>query len=154
MSQPGPFPDFSRPFVVYMTRLSVRYAVPMLMLALSACFDRSNAAPSADRAATGDVSRDSAHHVVHAGVTAITAAAAAARKETDTNGTTKAEAPPPSRNHRDSVALASMTKPDSVLDRKWPVKMPEPLAGAIFPTNRVVAYYCNPLSKKMGVLGE
>ncbi|MEP6999240.1 MAG: hypothetical protein ABI969_02095 [bacterium] len=58
------------------------------------------------------------------------------------------------RSHRDSVALASMTKRDSVLDVKWPVKGPEPLPGAIFPAKRVVAFYGNPLVKKMGVLGE
>ena len=60
----------------------------------------------------------------------------------------------PKRPRRDSVALESMTKPDSVLDKLWPVKMPAPLAGAILPNKRVVAYYGNPLSKKMGVLGE
>jgi hypothetical protein len=60
----------------------------------------------------------------------------------------------PKRSHRDSVALASMTGPDSVLDRKWPVKMAAPLPGAIFPSNRVIAFYGNPLVKKMGVLGE
>lgn len=60
----------------------------------------------------------------------------------------------PSRDRRDSVALASMTKGDSVLDKLWPVKMKEPLPGAIFPYKRVVAFYGNPLEKKMGVLGE
>ena len=60
----------------------------------------------------------------------------------------------PKRSHRDSIALASMTKADSVLDGKWPVKLPEPLPGAVFPANRVVAFYGNPLVKKMGVLGE
>ena len=60
----------------------------------------------------------------------------------------------PKRPRRDSVALASMTKPDSALDAKWPVKMPPQLPGAIFPANRVIAYYGNPLVKRMGVLGE
>jgi len=60
----------------------------------------------------------------------------------------------PKRDRRDSVALASMTKPDSVLDAKWPVKMPEPLPGALLPYHRIVAFYGNPLEKKMGVLGE
>jgi hypothetical protein len=32
--------------------------------------------------------------------------------------------------------------------------MPEPLPGAILPAKRVVAYYGNPLSRRMGVLGE
>ncbi len=36
----------------------------------------------------------------------------------------------------------------------WPVKTPYPLSGAIFPYNRVVAFYGNLYSKKMGILGE
>ncbi len=36
----------------------------------------------------------------------------------------------------------------------WPVKSPVPLPGAIFPFNRVVAFYGNLYSKKMGILGE
>jgi hypothetical protein len=36
----------------------------------------------------------------------------------------------------------------------WPVKGPEPLPGAILPSRRIVAYYGNPLSKQMGVLGQ
>lgn len=37
---------------------------------------------------------------------------------------------------------------------RWPVKAPYPLAGAILPYNRVVAFYGNLYSKKMGILGE
>lgn len=37
---------------------------------------------------------------------------------------------------------------------KWPAKAPYPLPGAIFPYNRVIAYYGNLFSKRMGVLGE
>ena len=37
---------------------------------------------------------------------------------------------------------------------KWPVKAPYPLAGAIFPYNRVIAFYGNLFSKRMGILGE
>jgi hypothetical protein len=36
----------------------------------------------------------------------------------------------------------------------WPVKGPAPLPGAILPAKRIVAYYGNPLVKKMGILGE
>ncbi len=36
----------------------------------------------------------------------------------------------------------------------WPVRCPVPLPGSILPSKRIVAYYGNPLSKKMGVLGE
>ena len=37
---------------------------------------------------------------------------------------------------------------------KWPAKAPYPLAGAIFPYNRVIAFYGNLYSKRMGILGE
>jgi hypothetical protein len=38
---------------------------------------------------------------------------------------------------------------------RWPVKaQPEPLEGAILPFKRIVAYYGNLYSKRMGVLGE
>jgi hypothetical protein len=38
---------------------------------------------------------------------------------------------------------------------KWPVKnAPYPIAGAVLPFNRIVAYYGNLYSKKMGALGE
>ena len=36
----------------------------------------------------------------------------------------------------------------------WPPKMPQPLPGSILPGKRIVAYYGNPQSKKMGALGE
>lgn len=37
---------------------------------------------------------------------------------------------------------------------KWPAKGPYPLPGAIFPYNRVIAFYGNLYSKRMGILGE
>ena len=36
----------------------------------------------------------------------------------------------------------------------WPVKGPTPASGAIVPAKRIIAYYGNPLSKRMGILGE
>jgi hypothetical protein len=45
----------------------------------------------------------------------------------------------------------NMSARDSAL---WPVKGPEPLPGAILPEHRIVAFYGNPLSRKMGILGE
>ncbi len=36
----------------------------------------------------------------------------------------------------------------------WPLKLPQPLPGSILPAKRIVAYYGNPKSKKMGALGE
>lgn len=48
-----------------------------------------------------------------------------------------------------ATSTATSTKP-----RLWPVEGPYPNAGAILPFKRVVAYYGNFYSKRMGVLGE
>jgi hypothetical protein len=44
--------------------------------------------------------------------------------------------------------------PDFAQRCGWPVSFPEPLPGSILPDKRIVAYYGNPLSKKMGALGQ
>ena len=44
--------------------------------------------------------------------------------------------------------------PEFALQCGWPVKCPPPLPGSILPGKRIVAYYGNPLSKRMGALGE
>jgi hypothetical protein len=44
--------------------------------------------------------------------------------------------------------------PDFAAAMGWPVEGPAPRAGAILPARRIVAYYGNPLSRRMGVLGE
>jgi hypothetical protein len=48
--------------------------------------------------------------------------------------------------------LSIMANGDS--SGRWPVKTQYPLAGAILPFKRVVAYYGNLYSKQMGILGE
>jgi hypothetical protein len=60
-----------------------------------------------------------------------------------------------------SAARRDSTRPgrdssakDRELAARWPVKGPAPLPGSILPGHRIVAYYGNPLSKRMGVLGE
>ena len=57
------------------------------------------------------------------------------------------------RNAHDSVSfLSAISRGRKSLD-KWPVEK-DPLSGAVLPAKRIVAFYGNPLSKKMGVLGE
>ena len=47
------------------------------------------------------------------------------------------------------------SQPKKVEPQLWPVaNAPTPLPGAILPAKRIVAYYGNPLSKRMGILGE
>ncbi|HJU72952.1 MAG TPA: hypothetical protein VJ717_04335 [Gemmatimonadaceae bacterium] len=67
------------------------------------------------------------------------------------------------RSRRDSSAQCDSPCPrkspnDSAVRRRsapeWPVKGPAPLPGSILPNKRILAYYGNPLSKRMGILGE
>ena len=48
--------------------------------------------------------------------------------------------------------MANLANGDST--GRWPVKAPYPLAGAVLPFYRIVAFYGNLYSKKMGILGE
>ena len=78
--------------------------------------------------------------------------AAAAKPARDTAIETPVPAIQPLDTADYDQKLVLMTNTDS--SGKWPVKGPYPLAGAILPFNRIVAYYGNLYSKNMGALGE
>ena len=59
----------------------------------------------------------------------------------------------PGRNKHDSLTFASAVAFGRRQAAKWPTS-PAPLPGAILPSHRIIAFYGNPLSKRMGVLGE
>jgi hypothetical protein len=102
---------------------------------------------------------------------AIVAADSTAQRDTTLTDSSRGETPradsatSDSSKSRDSLKLRgskklpskvkpspfSLTPADSA---RWPVPAPEPLPGSILPEHRIVAYYGNPLSKRMGVLGE
>ena len=64
--------------------------------------------------------------------------------------------PPKSTTSKPTPKAPAKTvpKPKPVDPPKWPVDAPDPLPGSILPAKRIVAFYGNPLSKRMGVLGE
>ncbi len=53
-----------------------------------------------------------------------------------------------------SVKYRAGEDPVAAAEAGWPVKGPRVLPGAVLPTKRIVAYYGNPLSRRMGALGE
>jgi hypothetical protein len=59
----------------------------------------------------------------------------------------------PGRSKKDSLALVSAVRV-GMKDTRWPVSTAAPLPGSILPEKRIIAYYGNPLSKRMGILGE
>ena len=57
------------------------------------------------------------------------------------------------RTKKDSLALVKAVTA-GLENTSWPVKTPAPLPGSILPARRIIAFYGNPLSKRMGILGE
>jgi hypothetical protein len=57
------------------------------------------------------------------------------------------------RTSKDSLALVKAVRA-GMENANWPVKTQQPLPGSILPARRIVAFYGNPLSKRMGILGE
>jgi len=60
---------------------------------------------------------------------------------------------PKSRTRADSISLVNTVRA-GLKHPGWPVRGPAVAAGSILPAKRIVAFYGNPLSKKMGILGE
>jgi hypothetical protein len=51
-------------------------------------------------------------------------------------------------------AAKSTTAAKAKAEPVWPVDKPDVLSGSILPAKRIVAFYGNPLQKRMGILGE
>jgi hypothetical protein len=149
-----------------------------LLVVLAACGGNDDSAVSARDSSAGNISADSA--AARADTAAIRAAAAehpasvgpakdsstgnASAKSDSTTGKTRRTGPDSAIRIVAAVQLKARTKADSISmvaeirsglkNSAWPVRRPPPLPGAILPARRIVAFYGNPLSKKMGILGE
>ena len=87
-------------------------------------------------------------------VIAVDSATLAARAKADSANPPAITVPSvPGRSKKDSLALVSAIR-GGMKVTGWPVKTADPLPGSILPNKRIVAYYGNPLSKRMGILGE
>jgi len=74
------------------------------------------------------------------------------KKGADTTAAAPVSYPPINHSQYDSL-MKRLANGDTT--GKWPVKnTPYPLPGAILPYHRIIAYYGNLYSKKMGILGE
>ncbi len=68
--------------------------------------------------------------------------------------TTVIKSAPRAEISKPKVKYNSGEDPEFAKQKGWPVKSPPPLTGALLPQKRIVAYYGNPQSKRMGALGE
>jgi hypothetical protein len=73
---------------------------------------------------------------------------------TSRGGAQDSARPKPTKAPRAVKTKAVHEKPKPVVEEpKWPVDAPAPLPGSILPQKRIVAFYGNPLQKRMGILG-
>jgi hypothetical protein len=141
------------------SRASVRVLAALLApaLGLAGCADRKPSRPEAQ-------ARTAAPAATAAYSSAASPAPAAARFAPMTAATPTSGGTPPKPVELKKAPPAQITAPktrynageDPDFAKKcgWPVKCPAPLPGSILPAKRIVAYYGNPLSKRMGALGE
>lgn len=113
-------------------------ALLFLLLALAGCMDRKPAAETAK----GDEARPEVPVATFAPMTAPHG------KEVRISSKPAPQITVP------KVKYKAGEDPDYAKQCGWPVRCPDPLPGSILPGKRIVAYYGNPLSKKMGALGE
>ena len=91
---------------------------------------------------------------LHADSTPVTAGAdtvSRSRHSTIPAGDSVSPKPAAAPNAKPRRSAFNISSGDSA---RWPVKAPPPLPESIIPEHRIVAFYGNPLSKRMGILGE
>lgn len=100
-----------------------------------------------DEIAAADTATRTAGEAIRLALAEATAAAAADSAALAADSTAQA-APAPTQRYN------AGEDPEFAARHGWPVKAPAPLPGAILPDNRIVCYYGNPNSTRMGALGE
>jgi hypothetical protein len=124
-----------------------------LPFALSACTDSKNVQLKAK--ANKEIVRKAAESAFAATTTATRKAALFAATTTATRKAALfAAQTSATRKIAPLIKYNAGESPDYAQQCGWPVKCPQLLPGSILPAKRIVAYYGNPYSKKMGVLGE
>lgn len=136
-----------------------------------ACAEGAQRADAADGSSQGTSAGRRADTAAAARVRADTVDSLTAAQRATVMDTTTVKRPPASPVRPDSAAKADSARPrrtfagpksgdnhpayrGSPIDSLWPVKGPAPLPGSILPGRRVIAYYGNPKSRRMGILGE
>jgi len=131
---------------------------PALMLAVAgALFASQTAVPSA-HAQSSDGARTSAQPKAKAPSKAKAKAASSKKKRSagktaGASDTTK-KRPVGSLGPSSGDRHLAFRGTGSDLDSLWPPAMPAALPGSILPAKRIIAYYGNPRSVRMGILGE
>jgi hypothetical protein len=142
--------------VSHRTLASLLPALVAVPLALTACADEKVKAATAPPKAANYSGAHAASATPAPAMTAVSSASRSAGKQDAKPASKPAEvknAPSP-QVAAPKVKYNSGEDPEFAKKCGWPVQCPAPLPGSILPQKRIVAYYGNPLSKRMGALGE
>ena len=92
--------------------------------------------------------------VIRTGPAASTATATRAASDTSAGADSVKRRPQGFMGPKSGARHLAFRDMGSPLDSLWPVKGPAPLPGSILPAKRIIAFYGNPKSRRMGILGE
>ena len=101
----------------------------------------------------GDLAKSGAPGVPSGQPAVMKTASSAARPAMVNRSTVISKGKPPEIT-APKIRYNSGEDPEYARQKGWPPKGPTPLPGSILPAKRIVAYYGNPQSKRMGALGE
>ena len=137
-------------------QMTRQYLSHSMLLMTAAAITACGAKPEAKASRLSDSSRRKESSVESAGEIGGKAAGSAQQssgpKKPSTGDTSQARLIA-GRTAHDNTSFQSAIRAGTRAIKNWP-SGPTAAAGAILPSSRIVAYYGNPHSKKMGVLGE
>ena len=108
-----------------------------------------SAAPTTNSASAGSASEPAATASEPAATAAAAGVASTAAASSDSINPKLVAG----RGKKDAMSFAAAIRAGTRKESSWPAG-PAPIAGALLPKSRIVAYYGNPHSRKMGVIGE
>lgn len=138
------------PCIFPTVRVSALVLMPLVVLpfALAGCSNGKPGDLATARAANYSAATATPHAVFAPKTTATRKAAAPTATAPELKSAPRAELSAP------KVKYNSGEDPEFAKQKGWPVKTPPALPGSVLPQKRIVAYYGNPQSKRMGALGE
>jgi hypothetical protein len=136
----GPYKNKEYQRLNYHRKAFLAPVLTLVLLALGACTDNKNIESKAK------VQKEAELRAAEAAFAATTTATRKAAVFAAQTSAARKSAPKTKYN--------SGENPEYAKQCGWPVNCLAPLPGSILPSKRIVAYYGNPLSKKMGALGE
>jgi hypothetical protein len=143
-----------------MRRVRPAFAAAAVLIVIAAFFVFAGRPAPVEVAAAGDAANDAIAADEGGGDAAVPtddaadASPAAAAAAAEDAGAASAGGDAAAPRSSGAARYRAGEDPEFAARMGWPVRGPAPLAGAILPDNRIVCYYGNPNSRRMGALGE